>query len=462
MKSSRFQPLLFTYLYVAELSGLVVALYLYKKNPAAAEFFVPSVIGRRDLFAAFALTLTLLSIAGIYRYYVLTRRDQSRDFTLVLCTNLVSLVFIVVSSEVTLRLTALKTAQGVSILTMPLRPYSWNDVADHYREILNRNLPENSYFIYDPDLGWVVGPSRRSKDGLYFSSTEGIRSAGAGVSFTDISTHHRVAIVGDSFTFGLEVKYEDTWAYHLERTLGPDARVLNFGVDGYGVDQSYLRFQRDVRNWRPDIVLFGLIEHDVWRSMAVYSFISFPQWDFPFAKPRFSMDSGLVELLNRPLPRPDTLFAKKSIQDLPYIEYDPGYHEQEWTWHPYHHSMLIRVLLSRFWPQAESNLKASPDIVKQINGSLMLKFMSAALADGAVPITVYFPSRQDFWPTPSLMAKTIFREAGIPYIDLTSCVAAIDPADRFLPGRPHYSAKANEAVAHCLSELMPPHMSNSL
>ena len=34
-------------------------------------------------------------------------------------------------------------------------------------------------------------------------------------------------------------------------------------------DQAYLRYLRDVRPWRPQVVILGLIDHDLRRSMAV-------------------------------------------------------------------------------------------------------------------------------------------------------------------------------------------------
>jgi lysophospholipase L1-like esterase len=70
--------------------------------------------------------------------------------------------------------------------------------------------------------------------------------------FAAVPAKRRIAVVGDSFTFGLEVRYEDTWPYQLERALGPEFRVLNLGVDGYGVDQAFLRYRRDVLAWRPE------------------------------------------------------------------------------------------------------------------------------------------------------------------------------------------------------------------
>ena len=109
----------------------------------------------------------------------------------------------------------------------------------------------------------------------------GTRSPRPGTVFADRSAAYRIALIGDSFTFSDEVGYEESWAYKLERKLRPQVQVLNFGVSGYGIDQAYLRYTRDVRPWHPDIVVLGYIRADVWRTGRVYEFLSWPEWGGP-------------------------------------------------------------------------------------------------------------------------------------------------------------------------------------
>jgi hypothetical protein len=90
--------------------------------------------------------------------------------------------------------------------------------------------------------------------------------------------------VGDSFVFADEVTYEDTWGDRLEKALGSEFQVLNFGVTAYGVGQAYLRYEKDARKWYPKIVIFGFISDDLERTMRVYAFLGFPGWDIPFFK----------------------------------------------------------------------------------------------------------------------------------------------------------------------------------
>jgi hypothetical protein len=263
----------------------------------------------------------------------------------------------------------------------------------------------------------------------------------------------RIALVGDSFTFGLEVSYADSWGHQLERALGPDVQVLNFGVDGYGVDQAYLRYARDVRPWQPDVVILGLINHDLFRSLAVYSFVSFPGWPFPFAKPRFVADLDRLALLNVPLPSPESIVAARSIRELPFIEYDPGYRAEDWEWHTLDGSYLYRLLVShaRVWTGPDP--RRSDTKVLELNRALVRAFAREASAAGARPLLVYFPSDRDFrrraedvgWES---LAQTTLRRSGLPYTDVTPCLAKENPAHLFGPG--HYSPLGNAAVAACL------------
>lgn len=77
----------------------------------------------------------------------------------------------------------------------------------------------------------------------------------------------RIATLGDSSTFGMGVAYADTYGAQLERILsadGNETEVLNAGVVGFTIRQGLERYRRDVRPYRPDVVIaaFGAVnEH---------------------------------------------------------------------------------------------------------------------------------------------------------------------------------------------------------
>jgi hypothetical protein len=185
--------------------------------------------------------------------------------------NLVTVFLILITGEIAMRIVTRSSPEGETLGSTVLRPKNWETFALHNRKLLERGAGDLSYLVYDNLMGWTVGPNRRSANGLYFSSAEGIRAPHVGVSFAKLTKETRIALVGDSYTFGEEVRYEDTFGYLLEKALGPEFQVLNFGVVGYGVDQAYLRYEKDIRQWKPKVVIFNFIAADLDRSLTVYT-----------------------------------------------------------------------------------------------------------------------------------------------------------------------------------------------
>ena len=77
----------------------------------------------------------------------------------------------------------------------------------------------------------------------------------------------RIAILGDSFTFGLGVPVEKIYPTVLERKLNQSARlsryeVLNFGVIGYSTRQEALVLKHKALAWKPNIVIIGYVLND--------------------------------------------------------------------------------------------------------------------------------------------------------------------------------------------------------
>jgi lysophospholipase L1-like esterase len=76
----------------------------------------------------------------------------------------------------------------------------------------------------------------------------------------------RIAAVGDSVTFGLGLKLEDTWPKQLERELqktNPSVEVINFGVMGYNTPQEAERIQDKVLKYSPDLMIIDYSLNDI-------------------------------------------------------------------------------------------------------------------------------------------------------------------------------------------------------
>ena len=481
-----FSAILFVLLCFLESSALVVALAIYKKGDRSLSVFLASPAGFIFIVAVVVLAASALIISYLRRRDL---RREKRRFAAMVVLNLWSVILALAAAEILIRLNIDNTPAGPEFADTLLLPQSWQDVAAHNRALLTKSLVNESYLLYDRELGWTIGPNRRSKDynrdfarqilaqtrklqadsaageslrrangvvdeSIYLSSAEGLRSPRSGMSYAGSRPNRRIAIVGDSFTFGLEVRYEDTWGHQLELILGDGTQVLNFGVDGYGVDQSFLRYQRDTIPWRPDIVILGVINDDLRRTMCVFGFLCFPGGEIPFSKPRFELNGQTLRLLNVPLSTPQSLFEKLSIADLPFIEYDPSYNQSsDWEKHFYHHLISFRYLISKFPRWTEPREGVTDEALKGVNGAIFRSFLRLARAQGSIPIVVLFPTLSDFMQERrgrTGIAKEVLRSNEIPFIDMTDCVSALDVTERFVAL--HYSPATNFAIAKCLRD----------
>jgi len=115
-------------------------------------------------------------------------------------------------------------------------------------------------------------------------------------SFPDPDQDACVSLYGDSFTWGSEVSNESAWSHVLSRSLR--CRVANFGVQGYGTDQAYLRFKYNERD-RAKVVVLGHFSENIVRNVNQYRRLLM-EVDGYGLKPRFILEHGSLELV--PLP----------------------------------------------------------------------------------------------------------------------------------------------------------------
>jgi len=449
-------------LFAAEGSAAMAALGLYKRGARPLGEFLRAAAGYAVIAAGLVLLACIAFVVWRYRRHT----DQTRlGFAAAAALNVVSVVLALASAEVVIRVMSVPAPVGRAFAGRVLLPKSWSNVAARERAILARAETSGSYLVFDEQLGWSIGRNRTSRDPyrryrpdslrergaadveIYHSGPEGIRTRTPGASMGTRRPAHRIALVGDSFTFGLEVKYEDTWGSRLETALGSDTQVINFGVDGYGVDQILLRYQRDVVPWHPDIVIFGMIDDDLRRSMCVYAFLCFQTFgEIPFPKPRFVVTQAGPRQLNAPLPRPESIFVRPSIAELPFVEYEISYDPMEWQQGLVHHSYLARFIISRFprWPQPRP--QTSDEARTALNAALLNEFLRLARENGSQPIVVAFPTKREERGT----LATMFDPLRVPYYDMSSCVQRVPVQERFV--FLHYAAAANAAIADCLTD----------
>ncbi len=241
-----------------------------------------------------------------------------------------------VTLEAAARLLTITNADGQRFfLNLPLRPYRL-PVEDTRATVERYQQSIISELVYDPLLGWTNRPNfpdynaagMRADRDYPLDPPDGVL---------------RIAAFGDSFTHGNEVTREQSWTAQLEALLnarGIRAEVLNFGVGGYGIDQAYLRWQQQGRQYQPDVVLLGFVAVDVNRLVSLYwklqPNVFITPGSNPFSKPRFVLDGDALRLINSPTVAPadmPTFLTNFPGSDLARYEsaFDPAdYQEQGW------------------------------------------------------------------------------------------------------------------------------------
>lgn len=435
-------------LFLLELSIAVMPMAMYMKGERPFAVFLSSRPGMGFLCAIAAF---FIGGAVIIHKYLASTRSPLRHFRLIVTMNLVTVLLMLITGEIAMRIMTRSLPTGETLGSRVLIPKNWGQLTLHNRQLLDKADSLPVFLVYDDLMGWTVGPNRRSANGLYYSSSEGIRAPHEGVSFAKLTEKTRIALVGDSYTFGEDVAYEDTWGYLLEKALGSEFEVLNFGVPGYGVDQAYLRYEKDVREWKPKVVIFSFISHDIERTMTVYTSLNYPEWDMPFSKSRFILIDGDLKKLNVPPLAPEAIFSRGSISELPFLEYDRGYRQGDWRQSFFHHSYLVRAFVTWFRPSEAGTLDVSDEALVSVNASILKAFVRSAEQNAAAPVVLYHP-KKEFADGPSLplsLGKRVLQEAGLVYTEPTSCLLELDLADWFILGG-HYTSQGNAAVAKCL------------
>lgn len=451
--SQKKEFLLLISLFIFELSLAVMAMAMYIKGERPFAVFLS-----RESGVAFLCAIGPFFLAGwvIVHQYLANKRSPSRHFRMIVTMNLITVLLIVIAGEIAVRAGSQSYSYTVVFGNVELKPRDWERNKLHYRQLFEKSLADHSLLVYDDRLGWTVGQNRYSAGYMgkgresYASSAEGIRAPHEGVSFPKVEGKTDIALVGDSFTYGGEVSYEESWGYVLNQMLGEEYRVLNFGVSGYGLDQAYLRYEKDVTQRSPKVVILGFIEDDLVRTMKVYPFLS-SLWNIPFSKPRFVLRDGEIVNISMSTLPPEEMFSRGSISELPFLEYDGVYRPSDWQKRWYHVSYLVRLFLNRFPSWSAVSFEDSEEELVSVNAEIFKAFIRSAKQAGAIPLVVFFPTQKNINERSSHLSlrKRVLELAGIAYIDSTPCLLEVPPSLRFAPDS-HYSPQGNAAVAKCL------------
>jgi hypothetical protein len=148
--------------------------------------------------------------------------------------------------------------------------------------------------LFDPGFGWHAGPRVDSPE-LVFNAQGWRRPFDYR---PGSSGKRRIALIGDSFTYGSHLTDRETIAAQLESLLGDRYEVLVFAAEGFGLDQMAVLTDAVVPGYHPDAVIVGFIADDLRRSCTRFA------WG-QARKPYFELTSAGLELRGVPVPPPE-------------------------------------------------------------------------------------------------------------------------------------------------------------
>lgn len=326
-----------------------------------------------------------------------------------------------------------------------------------------RSSTVQTLFVDDPALGWK--PRAGAANELYAYNVAGLRAHAA----TDaapgaVPARLRVAIFGDSFAHGSEVRFEQSWGARLQATLvrpDRDVEVLNFGVPGYGMDQAFLRWSHEGRAYAPDVVVFGLQVENAGRNLNLLR-VLYDSADLPFAKPRFIEAGEDLELINVPVPAPeDVVHIVQNLDAWPLVRHERYYDRDRYETRPWRYSRLAGTIEALVAGGRRGQLEGDlPDEQRRLAFRIIDRFAREVQASGARFVVVHFPRRSDLERArsdgrlPNLaLLESVARQMPVVRIDgpLLARAGGGDLGPLFSPGG-HYSPEGYGILAAAVAE----------
>lgn len=379
-----------------------------------------------------------------------TSRGRRRWFAGVLLV----LVIAILEGTAWVALEVLERRWDISLETVPVE-----DLHQRHRDEIERLLAgEQGALVFDPELGWDLAPGATTDQ--YRIDAFGVRSD---LSF-DVPRPpevFRIALCGDSFSFGADVITPFTLAETLMR-IDPGVEVVNLGVPAYGPDQAWLRCRRMMPRYQPQLVLIGFIADNAGRIVNRFRPFYFFRSGLAMGKPRFVLRGAELQLLENPLP---TLEAYRELLDhprevLPRLGQDDFHYETKprpSRWDVSATVRLVRLAKHRLFPKAPMwdgdvlNPQGEP---LATSSAVLDGFARDVEASGLASLIVLMPSRfdiahrRDGKPTAYHHLPALLQARGRRYVDLVDGFQELAPEVPLRQlARVHYTRRGNRTAA---------------
>ncbi len=225
---------------------------------------------------------------------------RSQKILILLCANVLLLLFALAAVEVGLRVTG-------------------------YPFGVRWTPGETTIGRFDSELGWSYRPDLTTTlevEGRtieYAFDAEGIRVPTADTKLDP--ERPSILFIGGSFTMGHRLPYDETFAAQLGRRLDDRYQIVNLGVQAFGTDQALLNLRRHGPRFKPKLIVYTFISGHYNRNANRDRRMLFPGARFLGTKPKFELDGDGVVLAHSPERYEDYLHSW--LYDMVLIRFGP-------------------------------------------------------------------------------------------------------------------------------------------
>jgi len=341
----------------------------------------------------------------------------------------------------------------------------------------NVKSEQNIFFEYNDALGWQLIPnmsgvvsSKHEYHTVVTINNAGMRDKERHVAKT--SGEKRIAVLGDSFTTGMDVDDKAVFTQIMENNLFKNIEVLNFGVNGYGPTQEYLLLKLRALSYKPDVVVMV-----IYMGNDFDDIIGLSDWIDGYKRPQAVLNKqGKIDLTNIPVPRTEGRYLRKKEQvcDLPQSHLvnflDKYLHELKKNKYAIENMPSeLRICKKNPDEQTIGAFNLMQGIINETNWLCKRNGTRFVVVAAPTIIQVY---NNVFWPkivkkynlntdtydleTPDKVLAKICDTLNIPYLDLTASLkeAAKKGEDVYYYDNQHWNRKGHQLVAEAISEFM--------
>lgn len=308
---------------------------------------------------------------------------------------------------------------------------------------------------HDPLLGWSGIPS---DTGEFVSDNSRTFLRHNALGFRDIehpvpNTAPAIVFLGDSYTWGYEVAWDDMFVNRLRKKL-PRYEIYNLSMRGYGTDQEMIALRQFGPRGPVKFVIVMFSENDFGDNSQFIKYGKF--------KPQFILRDGQLVLTRIPVPRIDLWQTDAKV---PLRE--PSFHERFKGWvlgSQFLNEVHFRLSQPRKPKQSEPPPDPETEIYQeQMAGQLLSALNQEVSKKGAKLWVVAIPSKKQFVekgggsvPYQRRLERICNAIPGVDYIDLAPYFAKT-PFRTYYRRGIHLNAFGNRVVADALYDHLKRH-----